>query len=60
MVVGRRWVLKQYFVGMPKLEDFQLVEEELPELQEGEFLFHSLFIRYTGSATKYTWWQQLL
>jgi hypothetical protein len=41
MVKGRRWVLKHHFDGLPKADDFELVEEELPELQEGEFLFRS-------------------
>ena len=39
MVLGRRWVLKQHFVGAPKHEDFELVEEELPALKENEIMF---------------------
>jgi NADPH-dependent curcumin reductase CurA len=39
MVKGRRFILKHHFDGCPKPEDFELVEEDLPELQEGEFLF---------------------
>ena len=39
MMKGRRFILKQNFEGLPKPEDFELVEEELPELQDGEFLF---------------------
>ena len=34
-----RWVLKQHFVGNPKPEDFELVEEELPPLQDRQFRF---------------------
>ena len=34
-----RWVLKQHFVGHPKPEDFDLVEEELPPLQDRQFRF---------------------
>ena len=34
-----RWVLKQHFVGHPKPEDFDLVEEELPLLQDRQFRF---------------------
>ena len=44
MVKGRRWVLKQHFVGEPKPEDFELVEEELPALKENEIQFRSLFL----------------
>jgi prostaglandin reductase 1 len=43
MVKGRRFILKRSFEGLPKPEDFELVEEELPELQDGDFLF-----RYTS------------
>ena len=39
MVVIIRWVLKQHFVGHPKPEDFDLVEEELPALQDRQFRF---------------------
>ena len=35
MVVAKKWVLKQHFVGEPKEEDLQLEEEELPALQDG-------------------------
>ena len=45
MVLGRRWLLKRHFDGLPTLEDFELVEEELPALQEDQFVFRSLFIR---------------
>ena len=44
MVKGRRWALKHHFSGYPKQEDFDLVEEELPELKDGEFMYRSLFI----------------
>ena len=33
MVNGRRWVLKNHFNGAPTVNDFELVEEELPELK---------------------------
>ena len=39
MIVIIRWVLKQHFVGHPKPEDFDLVEEELPALQDRQFRF---------------------
>ena len=40
-------MLKRHFDGLPTLEDFELVEEELPALQEDQFVFRSLFIRFS-------------
>jgi len=54
MVLGRRWVLKQHFVGHPKPEDFDLVEEELPALQDRQFRFHSLFLSVDPYMRPYT------
>ena len=31
----RRWVLKTRSVGIPKLSDFEIVEEDLPPLEDG-------------------------
>ncbi len=31
----RKWVLKSHFSGMPKREDLEIVEEELPPLKDG-------------------------
>ena len=39
IMIITRWVLKQHFVGNPKPEDFDLVEEELPPLQDRQFRF---------------------
>ncbi|XP_063240678.1 prostaglandin reductase 1-like isoform X1 [Bacillus rossius redtenbacheri] len=36
MVKARRFVLAKHFVGEPKEDDFELVEEELPDLKDGE------------------------
>ena len=44
MVLGRKFVLKQHFDGLPKVEDFEIVEEELGELQDGEIIFKSEYI----------------
>ena len=35
MVKGKCWVKHKEFSGIPKLEDFKLVEEELPALKDG-------------------------
>jgi hypothetical protein len=39
MVVGRRWILRRPFDGLPKVEDFELVSEELGPLEDGEILY---------------------
>lgn len=54
MVKGRRWALKHHFSGKPKAEDFELIEEELPELKEGEFLYKSLFVSVDPYQRPYT------
>ena len=37
--------MRNHFDGVPTPEDFELVEEELPQLEEDQFIFHSLYIR---------------
>ena len=32
---SKKFILKQHFDGLPKLENFQLVEEDIPALQTG-------------------------
>ena len=54
MVKARRWVLKHHFAGSPKKEDFDLVEEELPEVKDGEFMYRSLFISVDPYQRPYT------
>jgi len=44
MTLGKRWILKHQFDGVPKPEDFELVEEELPDLQDGEILVSALYL----------------
>lgn len=44
MVVGRRWVLKKNFDGLPKKDDFELVSEELGDLEDGDILTETEFI----------------
>lgn len=31
----RKWTLKSHFSGLPKREDLEIVEEQLPELKDG-------------------------
>ena len=35
MVVAHKYVLRSHFHGLPKREDFEIVEEILPELKGG-------------------------
>lgn len=35
MVKARKWVLRSHFVGQPKREDLEIVEEELPPVEDG-------------------------
>ncbi|KAJ8722176.1 hypothetical protein PYW08_004578 [Mythimna loreyi] len=43
MVVAKKFVVINPFVGEPKRSDFEIVEEVLPELQENEFLAEAAF-----------------
>ena len=35
MVKARKYVLRSHFSGVPKREDLEIVEEELPPLKDG-------------------------
>jgi len=34
-IKARKWILRSYFENFPKREDVELVEEDLPALQDG-------------------------
>ncbi|CAH0761934.1 unnamed protein product [Diatraea saccharalis] len=38
MVKARKYIVKQPFVGLPKREDFEIVEHQLPPIKNGEIL----------------------
>ena len=38
------WQLKHPFEGLPKLSDFQLIEEELPDLEDGQITIEALYL----------------
>lgn len=40
-VQAKKYIFAQRFVGLPKLEDIQLVEEQLPEIKDRGRFFHS-------------------
>jgi len=44
MVKSKVWVMAHKFHGAPKLTDFEIIEEELPPLKDGEFLSQCEFI----------------
>ena len=48
MVKGQRFVLKHQFNGLPKKEDFDLIEEDLPPLKG---IYSSSFRRPTLLAS---------
>lgn len=37
---ARKYVLTKHFQGEPKKSDFEIVQEELPELKDGGIYFH--------------------
>lgn len=38
-VKARKYVLTKYFQGEPKMDDFKIVEEHLPDLKDGGNIF---------------------
>ena len=38
MVKAKRWILRKSFQGLPKREDLEIVEEELPPLKDGGYM----------------------
>lgn len=44
MVKARKYVVKKYFDGVPKRDDFEIVEHELPSLKDGEILVKAEWI----------------
>ena len=49
MVVARKYVLHSHFHGLPKREDFEIVEEVLPELKDGGWCQHKLLLHESFS-----------
>ncbi|KAF5307615.1 hypothetical protein FQR65_LT06771 [Abscondita terminalis] len=41
---AKKYILKQEFVGFPKLTDVEIVEEKLPPLKDGEYLAEAVYI----------------
>jgi len=43
-VKSKTFNLKKHFVGLPREEDFEVVEKTLPPIADGEFLIESLYL----------------
>ncbi|XP_077084257.1 prostaglandin reductase 1 [Siphateles boraxobius] len=43
MVKAKTWILKKHFEGFPKESNFELREEVLPELQDGDVLVEAIY-----------------
>ncbi|XP_043272063.1 prostaglandin reductase 1-like [Venturia canescens] len=44
MVKFKRWIIVKHFEGEPKKSDLKLVEEELPPIQDGEFMTQAEYL----------------
>ncbi|XP_050971951.1 prostaglandin reductase 1 [Labeo rohita] len=44
MVKAKTWILKKHFEGFPKESNFELREEVLPELQDGDVLVEAVYL----------------
>ncbi|XP_078000329.1 prostaglandin reductase 1-like [Glandiceps talaboti] len=44
MVRAKKYILVDHFDGFPKESDFQVVEEDLPDITEGEFLCKAVYL----------------
>lgn len=54
MVRSKNFVLIKHFKGMPKLSDFELRDEELPQLQDGEYLCQAEWLSVDPYMRPYT------
>ena len=53
MVVGKKFLYKTHFDGMPKPENFELVEENLSALKNGEIIISSLYLSVDPYMRRY-------
>ncbi|XP_022920819.1 prostaglandin reductase 1-like [Onthophagus taurus] len=63
MVVAKKFIYVKPFVGMPTADNVQIVEENLPEIKEGEFLAEAVYLSVDpymrAYSNSYTLGQQL-
>ena len=43
-IQGERWAVKHMLKGMPTPDDFELIKEDLGELQDGEIAFETEYV----------------
>ena len=55
MVKGQRFVLKHQFNGLPKKEDFDLIEEDLLPLKGIYYVQHSVEIQEFKCHSDFMW-----
>ena len=59
VIQGEKWVVKKNFVGLPKVDDFQLVKEDLGELQDGEIAYEAEYISVDPYQVKIVLFRQI-
>ncbi len=50
---ARKFILAKHFVGLPKLDDFELVEEELPPIAENGSISFKVFLMFILQNIKF-------
>ena len=53
MIKNKKWILKERPMGLVKDSDFELVSEELPEINEGEILIENIYLSF--DPTQRSW-----
>ncbi|XP_053678265.1 prostaglandin reductase 1-like [Anopheles nili] len=54
MHIAKKWIYAKPFVDEPTLDNFQLVEETVPELQDGEFMIRAMYLSVDPYMRIYT------
>uniref|UniRef100_A0A182SS03 Prostaglandin reductase 1 n=1 Tax=Anopheles maculatus TaxID=74869 RepID=A0A182SS03_9DIPT len=52
--IAQKWIYAKPFTKEPSLENFQLVEEPVPQLQEGEFMIRAMYLSVDPYMRIYT------
>ena len=53
MIKNKKWILKERPMGLVKDSDFELVSEDLPEINEGEILIENIYLSF--DPTQRSW-----
>jgi NADPH-dependent curcumin reductase CurA len=53
MIKNKKWILKERPIGLVKDSDFELVNEELPAINEGEILIENIYLSF--DPTQRSW-----